>query len=168
MPEAGECDWNETKWYEAIGERHGSDAETQSMSFLDRGKNIAERQGLPPGFTAHGDTRYILRPEAIESIFILYRITGDAELMDHAWRMFEAIIRATKTDIAHAAVTDVRATQPPKNDRMESFWLAETLKYFYLIFSEPSLINLDRYVLNTEAHPFKVAPGPGNIKWSGR
>jgi mannosyl-oligosaccharide alpha-1,2-mannosidase len=39
---------------------------------------------------------------------------------------------------------------------MESFWMAETLKYFYLIFSEPSLLSLDEWVLNTEAHPFRL------------
>lgn len=45
-------------------------------------------------------------------------------------------------------------------DSMESFWCAETLKYFYLIFSEPSLVDLDEWVFNTEAHPFKRAlPG---------
>ena len=34
--------------------------------------------------------------------------------------------------------------------------MAETLKYFYLIFSEPDVISLDDWVLNTEAHPFKI------------
>ena len=38
---------------------------------------------------------------------------------------------------------------------MESFWLAETLKYFYLLYSTPDVISLDEWVLNTEAHPFK-------------
>lgn len=38
---------------------------------------------------------------------------------------------------------------------LQSFWLAETLKYFYLIFSPPELISLDHYVLSTEAHPFR-------------
>jgi mannosyl-oligosaccharide alpha-1,2-mannosidase len=37
----------------------------------------------------------------------------------------------------------------------QSFWLAETLKYYYLIFSPPDLISLDEFVLNTEAHPFR-------------
>jgi mannosyl-oligosaccharide alpha-1,2-mannosidase len=37
---------------------------------------------------------------------------------------------------------------------LQSFWIAETLKYFYLVFSPPDLISLDKYVLNTEAHPF--------------
>lgn len=38
---------------------------------------------------------------------------------------------------------------------LQSFWTAETLKYFYLIFSPPDVISLDEYVLNTEAHPLK-------------
>jgi mannosyl-oligosaccharide alpha-1,2-mannosidase len=38
---------------------------------------------------------------------------------------------------------------------MESFWLTETLKYFYLIFPEPDIVGLDEYVLNTEAHSLK-------------
>jgi len=38
---------------------------------------------------------------------------------------------------------------------MESFWTAETLKYFYLTFSEPELISLDDFVFNIEAHPLR-------------
>ena len=40
-------------------------------------------------------------------------------------------------------------------DRMESFWMAETLKYFYLTFAEPDVVSLDEFVFNTEAHPFR-------------
>lgn len=87
------------------------------------------------------------RPEAIESVFILYRITGDQRLQDAAWRMFTSIENMTRTDIAHASIQDVRFTDSAKLDKMESFWLAETLKYFYLIFSEPGLVSLDEYVL---------------------
>jgi hypothetical protein len=40
---------------------------------------------------------------------------------------------------------------------MESFWLAETLKYFYLLFEDdPSVLPLDEWVFNTEAHPLPV------------
>lgn len=39
---------------------------------------------------------------------------------------------------------------------VNSYFFAETLKYLYLIFSDPSIISLDEYVLNTEAHPFKL------------
>ena len=44
---------------------------------------------------------------------------------------------------------------PVQVDEMESFWLAETLKYFYLLYSTPDTISLDDWVLNTEAHPFR-------------
>lgn len=53
----------------------------------------------------------------------------------------------TWTHFAHAAIADVRDPESPQLDYMESFWLAETLKYFYLIFSEPDVVNLDEYVL---------------------
>lgn len=77
----------------------------------------------------------------------MYRITGDKGLQDAAWRMFQSIEKITRSEYAYAAIDDVRYTDTPQLDYMESFWLAETLKYFYLIFSEPSLISLDEYVL---------------------
>ncbi|KAH7035978.1 glycoside hydrolase family 47 protein [Microdochium trichocladiopsis] len=108
------------------------------------------------GFTHARDARYILRPEAIESIFYMYRITGEDDLLDIAWDMFQAIRQSTETELAFSAISDVTETgETAKLDSMESFWLSETLKYFYLIFSEPELISLDEFVLNTEAHPLR-------------
>lgn len=69
--------------------------------------------------------------------------------------MFSSIETMTRTDIAHASIKDVRFTDSKQVDKMESFWLAETLKYFYLIFAEHGVVSLDDYVLNTEAHPFR-------------
>ncbi|KAM0330162.1 hypothetical protein ACHAQA_004335 [Verticillium albo-atrum] len=113
---------------------------------------------LPKGFTTAKDPRYILRPEAIESVFVSYRITADAALQDTAWAMFEAVANGTAAEFGHASVKDV--TVPPgelvREDYMESFWLAETLKYYYLVFSPPDLISLDEFVLNTEAHPLRM------------
>lgn len=85
-------------------------------------------------------------------------MTGDPSLADAAWRMFESINNATITPVAHSAIADV--TLPvdhgsQKLDQCESFWMAETLKYFYLIFSEPEVVSLDEWVFNTEAHPFR-------------
>ncbi|KAK8930092.1 Mannosyl-oligosaccharide 1,2-alpha-mannosidase MNS1 [Metarhizium anisopliae] len=106
--------------------------------------------------------RYIRRPEAIESVFYLYRITGaKAFFKDTAWDMFTAINNGTRTDYANAAVLDVIVARYPlpKMDSMEaslSFWLAKTLKYFYLVFSTPDVISLDEDVLNTEAHHFRI------------
>lgn len=90
---------------------------------------------------------FLSRPEAIESLFVLYRITGDKTLQDAAWRIFQSIEKLTRTKYGYAALGDVRDAQAAKLDVMESFWLAETLKYCYLIFSEPKLVSLDTYVL---------------------
>ncbi|EEP80131.1 conserved hypothetical protein [Uncinocarpus reesii 1704] len=141
------CPWNSTKWFEAVDRASPQDSRAAVLKIKEK--------NLPPGISGIDDTRYILRPEAIESIFILYRITGNPSLPDKAWRMFNAIIKSTITDIGHAALEDCTIPNPPKADRMESFWLAETLKYFYLMFSEPDVISLDEYVLNTEGHPLK-------------
>ncbi|KAK1829375.1 glycoside hydrolase [Podospora conica] len=112
---------------------------------------------IPPGFTSLNDRRYILRPEAIESVWYMYRITGDPVWQERGWRMFEAIIRATRAEGGHSAIYDVTTTDkhPAGADSMESFWLAETLKYFWLLFAEPDVLSLDEWVFNTEAHPFK-------------
>lgn len=51
---------------------------------------------------------------------------------------------------------DVTSIPPHLDNRMDTFWLAETLKYIYLLFSPDDIIPLDSYVFNTEAHPFPV------------
>lgn len=90
----------------------------------------------------------------------MYRITGDPIWQEKGWRMFEAIIEATRTESGHSAIGDVTNPDGPLLDNMESFWLAETLKYFYLLYTTPDTISLDDWVLNTEAHPFR-RPGRG-------
>ena len=53
---------------------------------------------------------------------------------------------------------DVTVVPPVPEDAMESFWLAETCKYFYLLFGHPDLLPLNKWVLNTEAHPLLIHP----------
>jgi len=43
------------------------------------------------------------------------------------------------------------------------FFFAEVLKYLYLTFADPDVINLDQWVFNTEAHPFLVQCGIGGL-----
>ena len=69
--------------------------------------------------------------------------------------MFVAIDKHTSTVYGNSAIDDVTKTNPELSDEMESFWIAETLKYFYLLFAEEDVISLDEWVLNTEAHPFR-------------
>ncbi|KAK3297228.1 glycoside hydrolase [Chaetomium fimeti] len=150
---ADHCPWDEEKWRRAVLTKAGLDGDMDPK----HGDEIITHKRIPKGFVSIDDARYILRPEAIESVFILYRITGRKDLLESAWKMFEAIEENTKTPLANSALNDITITEgkPGQSDSMESFWLGETLKYFYLIFSEPDLISLDEYVFNTEAHPLK-------------
>jgi mannosyl-oligosaccharide alpha-1,2-mannosidase len=43
--------------------------------------------------------------------------------------------------------------------------MAETLKYFFLVFSDPDVISLDDFVFNTEAHPFRIPKPPAKFGW---
>jgi mannosyl-oligosaccharide alpha-1,2-mannosidase len=144
------CTWDEGTFAEAAADRPQYKAD------------------LPKGFTTAKDPRYILRPEAIESVFILWRITGDLVWRDIAWDMFEAVAKATDTVYANAAIMDVNAPGGgEKEDYMESFWMAETLKYFYLCFADTGLISLDEFVLNTEAHPFRLSKAKHSFEIKG-
>ncbi|KAF2714210.1 glycoside hydrolase family 47 protein [Pleomassaria siparia CBS 279.74] len=142
------CPWNQTL-YEAEVMRH-------SYLHRDDFEATVSSSRLPRGFTKLEDKRYLLRPEAIESVFVMYRITGREEYLDHAWDMFLGVQKASRTKFGNGQILDITADPPLlPEDKMESFWLAETLKYFYLIFSPPDMIDLDDWVLNTEAHPFR-------------
>ena len=77
----------------------------------------------------------------------MYRVTGDDYWRDKGWKMFTAIHKYTRADYGNSAIHDVTDPSPFGLDEMESFWLAETLKYFYLLFSDPSVVSLDDYVL---------------------
>lgn len=154
-PDPDDCAWSYERWYDGVmHEQQRRWVETADEK-VAHARRIIEEDKLAPGFTGITDRRFLLRPEAIESIFILYRITGDTTLQDKAWRMFQAVTRHTNTSIANSAIADVTTPDPERIDECESFWMAETLKYFYLVFSEPQVVSLDKFVFNTEAHPLR-------------
>jgi mannosyl-oligosaccharide alpha-1,2-mannosidase len=151
------CRWNEDAWSDDMFRRNTNDFQTSDKTLpkRQRMKLKQERLRLPSGLSAIASRQYFLRPEVIESVFVMYRITGDERWRAQAWILFQAITNASRTEIAFAALEDVSTKSSRQSDRMESFWLTETLKYFYLIFSEPEVVSLDEYVFNTEAHPLR-------------
>ena len=114
-----------------------------------------EEERLPPGYTRITGRKYILRPEAIESVFYMYRITGDQYWRDVGWNMFTSIDSHTRAPYGNSAIDDITKEAPELMDQMESFWIAETLKYFYLLYDDPDNWSLDYWLLNTEAHLFR-------------
>ncbi|HTD54539.1 MAG TPA: glycoside hydrolase family 47 protein [Silvibacterium sp.] len=96
---------------------------------------------------------YPLRPEIIESAYYLYHATHDPKYLAMGQTFFDSLITYCRTDDGFAALKDVRSKQ--KDDAMESFFFAETLKYLYLLFAPPAALNFDSMIFNTEAHPLK-------------
>ncbi|EFA82442.1 glycoside hydrolase family 47 protein [Heterostelium album PN500] len=114
------------------------------------------RTGEQNIYGSHGKSEFILRPEAIESVFYMWRLTGDPKYQDWGWKMFEALEKHCRTPNGFVGIRDVNKPEGAKDDIQQSFFLAETIKYFYLLFADPSIIPLDKYVFNTEAHPIPI------------
>lgn len=115
-------------------------------------------------------THNILRPEFVESLFYLYHVTGLPMYRAQATEVFDSFEKYSRISSGYSPISDVRV-KPPANanlnellhihapDRMESFWLSETLKYLYLIFCDDTHIVgtlLNNYVFNTEAHAMPI------------
>ncbi|XP_032993217.1 endoplasmic reticulum mannosyl-oligosaccharide 1,2-alpha-mannosidase isoform X2 [Lacerta agilis] len=107
------------------------------------------------------DRHNLLRPETVESLFYLYRFTGDKKYQDWGWEILQSFNKYTRVPTGgYTSINNVQSTSNPEpRDKMESFFLGETLKYLFLLFSDDvDLINLDKYVFNTEAHPLPIWP----------
>ncbi|CDU25947.1 related to alpha-mannosidase [Sporisorium scitamineum] len=115
----------------------------------------------PPSYSGQPnpliDARNILRPETVESLFIGFALTGDEIYRDWGWQIFQAFEKHCKVESGgYSSIDDVDSDEPRQMDKMETFWLSETLKYLYLLFSDRDLLPLNKWVLNTEAHPLPV------------
>lgn len=97
---------------------------------------------------------YILRPENIESCFYLYRFTKEPRYLWMGKRMVDDIITHCKNSVGFASLKNVSTFE--KTNSMQSFFLAETLKYAYLLFAPDAKADFNKIVFNTEAHPFKI------------
>ncbi|KAJ8443412.1 hypothetical protein Cgig2_024189 [Carnegiea gigantea] len=103
------------------------------------------------------DRHNLLRPETVESLFVLHRITEDPKYREWGWQIFEAFEKYTKVDSGgYTSLDDVTTIPPHRRDKMETFFLGETLKYLYLLFTDSTLVPLDKFVFNTEAHPIPI------------
>ncbi|KAK9828189.1 hypothetical protein WJX74_002358 [Apatococcus lobatus] len=114
---------------------------------------------FPPGEDLKVDpamAQSLQRPEAVEGWFYLWRQTGNQKYRDWAWDVFQAWVKHGQTSAGFSGIKDVTQSSPSKDDLQQSYWLAEFLKYEYLIFGPDTQLPLDQWVFNTEAHPFKI------------
>lgn len=96
---------------------------------------------------------YQLNPEAIESAYYLWQYTGDSLYFNRVKKYYNNVKKYCRTEIAYCHIENVITKK--QKDEMETFFIAETLKYFYLTFNSKAAVNLKDYVFSTEAHPFR-------------
>ncbi|MFZ0453377.1 MAG: glycoside hydrolase family 47 protein [Ignavibacteriaceae bacterium] len=95
--------------------------------------------------------QYVLRPEIIESAYYLYHYTHDEKYLEMGITFLNNIVKYCRTPVGFASLKSVITKE--KEDDMESFFFAETLKYLYLLFAPPNTLEFDKIIFNTEAHP---------------
>uniref|UniRef100_A0A665X630 alpha-1,2-Mannosidase n=1 Tax=Echeneis naucrates TaxID=173247 RepID=A0A665X630_ECHNA len=122
--------------------------------------------GLEAVAVRQNEKYYILRPEVIETYWYMWRFTHDPKYRQWGWEAAQAIDKYCRVSGGFSGVKDVYSSNPTYDDVQQSFFLAETLKYLYLLFSSDDLMPLESWVFNTEAHPLPVLH-LGNITLPG-
>nr|ATU82911.1 secreted Mannosidase-like protein [Pristhesancus plagipennis] len=125
--------------------------ETHEMLYQVMQRHTFIPEAFTTDFQVHWG-QYPLRPEFLESTYFLYKATGDHHYLQVGKKILKGLQKHARVPCGYAAVGDVRTRQ--HDDRMDSFVLAETFKYLYLLFTDPSdlIIDLDRFIFSTEAH----------------
>ncbi|TWW68578.1 Mannosyl-oligosaccharide 1,2-alpha-mannosidase IA [Takifugu flavidus] len=106
--------------------------------------------------TRQNEKYFILRPEVIETYMYLWRLTHDPKYREWGWEAVQALEQHCRVEGGYSGIRDVYAATPTHDDVQQSFYLAETLKYLYLLFSDDDHLPFDHWVFNTEAHPLPV------------
>ena len=116
-------------------------------------------EGIEPEELDYSDMKitypnYALRPENIESAYYLYHFTKDPKYLKMGKDYFESLVKYCRNNVGYSTLKSVITKE--QGDLMHSFFLAETLKYCYLIFAPQNTIDFNQTLFNTEAHPLKV------------
>uniref|UniRef100_A0A8D0C1E0 alpha-1,2-Mannosidase n=1 Tax=Salvator merianae TaxID=96440 RepID=A0A8D0C1E0_SALMN len=106
--------------------------------------------------TRQNEKYYILRPEVIETYMYMWRFTHDPKYRHWGWEAVEALEKYCRVDGGYTGIRDVYSSHQNHDDVQQSFFLSETLKYLYLLFSEDDLLPFEHWVFNTEAHPLPI------------
>lgn len=144
--------------YQTVWKQYGA---TPEFYQLVHNKLFPKREGYP------------LRPELIESAVYLYQATKDPFFLEIGREIIDAIEKIAWTPCGYATIKNVETHE--LDDRMESFFLAETTKYLFLLFDEDNFIHKQNhgnqstftprenchpassgFIFNTEAHPLDL------------
>ncbi|OVA13843.1 Glycoside hydrolase [Macleaya cordata] len=110
----------------------------------------------------YGQKSYPLRPELIESTYWLYKATRDPRYLDAGRDMVASLQYGARCPCGYCHISDVESHK--QEDHMESFFLAETVKYLWLLFDlaagPDNLVENGpyKYIFSTEGHLLPTTP----------
>lgn len=146
-------------WFDSAGQTFDQQSENDGSAL----RSAAARGYFIPASLEN----WFSRPEPLESVFYAYRLTGDQQWADANWKIFQAINTTARTPEAFAAVNNVDMPYGgAMSDNLDSFFFAEVLKYLYLTFTDPSVVDVSAWVFNTEAHPLRALCAEDHVKAS--
>ncbi|XP_049588572.1 ER degradation-enhancing alpha-mannosidase-like protein 1 [Syngnathus scovelli] len=111
---------------------------------------------------------YPLRPELVESTYLLYQATKNPFYLHVGMDILQSLETNTKVRCGYATLHHV--VHKSKEDRMESFFLSETCKYLYLLFDEDNPLHKsgNKYIFTTEGHVMPVDKRFREKRWNGK
>jgi len=100
---------------------------------------------------------YPLRPELVESTYLLYRATKNPFYLHVGRDILHSLNNHTRAKCGYATIHDVH--EKSLEDRQESFFLSETVKYLFLLFDEDNPINKhsSNFMFTTEGHVLPIS-----------
>ena len=126
---------------------------------------FSEHGGKYEMFPSQGAYHYIMRPEVIEAMFYQTRYHPEEyeTWSNMAWVMYEAMEKHLWVEDGWTGLQDATRLGSSRTEKMESFFVAETLKYAFLAAADkevaPTQLPLTEWVFNTEAHPLRIISG---------
>ena len=94
-----------------------------------------------------------LNPALFESVFTADRLIGGPAYTSMGEALLDSLILHCRTDEGYAELTDV--TTKTKADRLDPWFFAGTMKYLYLLFTPPEVLDFGRMLMTTHGHPLR-------------
>lgn len=97
----------------------------------------------------------LLSPHLIKSILYQYKITGNESWREMGWTLFEQMIDQLREQ--NMGAKGLWKIKDLYQENIPSYWMSQTLKYYYLLFDDDSNYSFNEYILTNGGH-FLVRP----------
>lgn len=115
----------EIVWFNAANDKLQPRPGMSRLPVTDSSKEKRAKDYIVKPLDAHN----LQRPETVESLFMMWRITDDVVYREWGWEIFKSFEKYAKLADAggYSSLDNVNKIPPTRRDNMESFWLVRFL-----------------------------------------